>query len=100
MNVSTLCPVQLGGGGARLHSRIGCPCRPPVYDDPSLLLATPHSLPPPSSSSDSMDAVFFPDRPTIVITNDDGIDAPGLRSLVHVLLSTGLHNIQVRAPDS
>ncbi|KAI4368344.1 hypothetical protein MLD38_016912 [Melastoma candidum] len=47
-----------------------------------------------------MDAVFFPDRPTIVITNDDGIDAPGLRSLVHVLLSTGLHNIQVRAPDS
>ncbi|KAI4373952.1 hypothetical protein MLD38_012009 [Melastoma candidum] len=47
-----------------------------------------------------MDAVFYPDRPTILITNDDGIDAPGLRSLVHVLLSTSLYNIQVCAPDS
>ncbi|KAB1223342.1 5'-nucleotidase SurE [Morella rubra] len=39
-------------------------------------------------------------RPTIMVTNDDGIDAPGLRSLFRVLVSTDLFNIQVCAPDS
>ncbi|XP_031739233.1 uncharacterized protein LOC101206491 isoform X2 [Cucumis sativus] len=39
-------------------------------------------------------------RPTIMVTNDDGIDAPGLRSLVRVLVSTQLYNVQVCAPDS
>ncbi|KAB1214196.1 5'-nucleotidase SurE [Morella rubra] len=39
-------------------------------------------------------------RPTIMVTNDDGIDAPGLRSLVRVLVSTDRYNIQVCAPDS
>ncbi|GAB2266638.1 hypothetical protein Dimus_037909 [Dionaea muscipula] len=39
-------------------------------------------------------------RPTIMVTNDDGIDAPGLRSLVRVLVSTSLYNVLVCAPDS
>ena len=39
-------------------------------------------------------------RPTIMITNDDGIDAPGIRALVRVLVSTKLYNVQVCAPDS
>lgn len=39
-------------------------------------------------------------RPTIMVNNDDGIDAPGLRSLVRVLVSTNLFNVRVCAPDS
>ena len=39
-------------------------------------------------------------RPTIMVTNDDGIDAPGLRALVHVLVSTDSYDVQVCAPDS
>ncbi|KAK7270585.1 hypothetical protein RIF29_23828 [Crotalaria pallida] len=39
-------------------------------------------------------------RATIMITNDDGIDAAGLRALVHVLVSTDLYHVQVCAPDS
>ncbi|TKY71177.1 5'-nucleotidase SurE [Spatholobus suberectus] len=39
-------------------------------------------------------------RVTILITNDDGIDAPGLRALVQSLVSTNLFNVQVCAPDS
>ncbi|GAB2217631.1 hypothetical protein Droror1_Dr00000833 [Drosera rotundifolia] len=38
--------------------------------------------------------------PTILVTNDDGIDAPGLRSLVRVLVSSSLYNVLVCAPDS
>ncbi|KAK9288739.1 hypothetical protein L1049_017203 [Liquidambar formosana] len=39
-------------------------------------------------------------RPTIMVTNDDGIDAPGLRALVHVLVSTNRYEVLVCAPDS
>ncbi|KAH7843452.1 hypothetical protein Vadar_016793 [Vaccinium darrowii] len=39
-------------------------------------------------------------RPTIMVTNDDGIDAPGLQALVRVLVSTGRYEVQVCAPDS
>lgn len=35
-----------------------------------------------------------------MVTNDDGIDAPGLRSLVRVLDSSNLFNVLVCAPDS
>ncbi|KAK1592667.1 hypothetical protein Q3G72_028551 [Acer saccharum] len=38
-------------------------------------------------------------RPTIMVTNDDGIGAPGLRALVHVLVSTHHFNVLVCAPD-
>ncbi|RVX22300.1 5'-nucleotidase SurE [Vitis vinifera] len=40
------------------------------------------------------------DRPKIMVTNDDGIDAPGLRALVQVLVSTNLYEVLVCAPDS
>lgn len=40
------------------------------------------------------------EKPTIMVTNDDGIDAPGLRSLVRVLLATKLYVVHVCAPDS
>ncbi|PON80084.1 Survival protein SurE-like phosphatase/nucleotidase [Parasponia andersonii] len=39
-------------------------------------------------------------RPTILVTNDDGIDAPGLRALVRVLVSADRYIVQVCAPDS
>ncbi|XP_060215398.1 uncharacterized protein LOC132642148 [Lycium barbarum] len=39
-------------------------------------------------------------KPSVMITNDDGIDAPGLRSLVQVLVSSNLFNVLVCAPDS
>ncbi|KAM7280110.1 hypothetical protein ACFE04_007244 [Oxalis oulophora] len=39
-------------------------------------------------------------KPTVMITNDDGIDAPGLRALVRLLVSSRLFNIFVCAPDS
>ncbi|XP_057958241.1 uncharacterized protein LOC131151076 isoform X2 [Malania oleifera] len=39
-------------------------------------------------------------RPTIMVTNDDGIDAPGLQALVRVLVSTNRYNVLVCAPDS
>ncbi|GAB4843405.1 hypothetical protein Ancab_013367 [Ancistrocladus abbreviatus] len=39
-------------------------------------------------------------RPTIMVTNDDGIDAPGLRALVSVLVSTNRYDVRVCAPDS
>ncbi|XP_050372486.1 uncharacterized protein LOC126790334 [Argentina anserina] len=40
------------------------------------------------------------DKPTVMVTNDDGIEGPGLLSLVHVLVSTNLYNVLVCAPDS
>ncbi|XP_031488250.1 uncharacterized protein LOC116256150 [Nymphaea colorata] len=39
-------------------------------------------------------------RPLILVTNDDGIFAPGLRALVHALVSTGRYHVNVCAPDS
>ncbi|RWR73741.1 Survival protein SurE-like protein phosphatase/nucleotidase [Cinnamomum micranthum f. kanehirae] len=39
-------------------------------------------------------------RPRVMVTNDDGIDAPGLRALVRVLVSTDLYTVLVSAPHS
>lgn len=39
-------------------------------------------------------------RPTVMVTNDDGIDAPGLRALVRVLVAANRFNVLVCAPDS
>ncbi|XP_055813512.1 uncharacterized protein LOC129883001 isoform X2 [Solanum dulcamara] len=48
-----------------------------------------------------MEANFIAgDRPTVMVTNDDGIDAPGLRALVSVLVSTNRFHVLVCAPDS
>ncbi|OWM69828.1 hypothetical protein CDL15_Pgr025677 [Punica granatum] len=40
------------------------------------------------------------DRPAILVTNDDGIDAPGLQALVRVLVSINRYSVLVCAPDS
>ncbi|KAK1414824.1 hypothetical protein QVD17_30583 [Tagetes erecta] len=40
------------------------------------------------------------ERATIMVTNDDGIDAPGLQALVRVLVSTDRYRVWVCAPDS
>lgn len=40
------------------------------------------------------------EQATIMITNDDGIDAPGLQALVNVLISTNRYRVWVCAPDS
>ncbi|POO02181.1 Survival protein SurE-like phosphatase/nucleotidase [Trema orientale] len=37
---------------------------------------------------------------TILVTNDDGIDAPGLRALVQALISSGHYVVQVCAPET
>ncbi|KAK2974028.1 hypothetical protein RJ640_011393, partial [Escallonia rubra] len=39
-------------------------------------------------------------RPTIMVTNDDGIDAPGLQALVRVLVAANRYDVFVCAPDS
>ncbi|OAY81847.1 5'-nucleotidase SurE [Ananas comosus] len=38
--------------------------------------------------------------PTVLITNDDGIDAPGLRFLADLLVAAGRYRVLVCAPDS
>ncbi|KAL8508206.1 hypothetical protein ACS0TY_018699 [Phlomoides rotata] len=40
------------------------------------------------------------DLPTVMVTNDDGIDAPGIRALVRVLVSSNRFRVLVCAPDS
>ncbi|CAI0559534.1 unnamed protein product [Linum tenue] len=59
------------------------------------------SLVPPSRSR-MENSVSISDHhlPTVMITNDDGIDAPGLRSLVRVLVSSRRFHVLVCAPDS
>ncbi|KAH6808874.1 Survival protein SurE-like phosphatase/nucleotidase [Perilla frutescens var. frutescens] len=39
------------------------------------------------------------DRPTVMVTNDDGIDAPGLRALVRALVASDRFHVFVCAPD-
>eukprot|EP00249_Psilotum_nudum_P009547 c22006_g2_i1 orf=244-1059(+) len=40
------------------------------------------------------------ERPIVLVTNDDGIRAPGLRALVQALINAGRCNVHVCAPDS
>ncbi|XP_004241052.1 uncharacterized protein [Solanum lycopersicum] len=40
------------------------------------------------------------DKPMVMVTNDDGINAPGLRAIVRALVSTNLFHVLVFAPDS
>ncbi|KAG2321812.1 hypothetical protein Bca52824_015025 [Brassica carinata] len=39
-------------------------------------------------------------RPIVLVTNGDGIDSPGLVSLVEALVSQGLYNVHVCAPQT
>ncbi|XVF63120.1 hypothetical protein PTKIN_Ptkin09bG0063300 [Pterospermum kingtungense] len=42
----------------------------------------------------------YDEKPTVMVTNDDGIDAAGLRALVRVLVSSNSFRVLVCAPDS
>ncbi|XP_048440340.1 5'-nucleotidase SurE-like isoform X2 [Pyrus x bretschneideri] len=44
--------------------------------------------------------VISGDKPTVMVTNDDGIEGPGILALVQVLVSTHRYNVLVCAPDS
>ncbi|GKV19598.1 hypothetical protein SLEP1_g29833 [Rubroshorea leprosula] len=50
--------------------------------------------------ANSIDVNASDQFPTILVTNDDGIDAPGLRSLVRVLVSANRYRVLVCAPGS
>jgi 5'-nucleotidase len=39
-------------------------------------------------------------QPVVLVTNDDGIDAPGLRFLVDQLVAQGRYRVLVSAPDT
>lgn len=56
----------------------------------------------PSSQSQSEVAgnIKAPDLPVVLITNDDGIGAPGLRALVAALVDGGRCDVHICAPDS
>ena len=41
-----------------------------------------------------------PERPTVLVSNDDGIDAPGLRALLVALHTADFARVLVCAPDS
>ncbi|THU68347.1 hypothetical protein C4D60_Mb08t02960 [Musa balbisiana] len=48
-----------------------------------------------------MDGMAIADpRPSLMVTNDDGIDAPGLRFLVDLLVAADRYRVLVCAPDS
>ncbi|XWS13634.1 hypothetical protein CRYUN_Cryun36dG0054400 [Craigia yunnanensis] len=46
-----------------------------------------------------IDSNSYGERPTILVTNDDGINALGLKALVNVLVSTHQFNVLVCAPQ-
>ncbi|XVF38214.1 hypothetical protein REPUB_Repub20aG0081300 [Reevesia pubescens] len=48
---------------------------------------------------ENFDPNSYGQRPTILVTNDDGIDALGLKGLVSVLVSTNQFNVFVCAPQ-
>ncbi|KAF3450590.1 hypothetical protein FNV43_RR06679 [Rhamnella rubrinervis] len=56
----------------------------------------------PSSSTSAADAVDDIDtsKPIILLTNGDGIDSPGLTFLAEALVSQGIYNVHVCAPQS
>ncbi|KAG7589922.1 Survival protein SurE-like phosphatase/nucleotidase [Arabidopsis suecica] len=57
------------------------------------------------STSDSVDVAAVEEeiddsRPIVLVTNGDGIDSPGLVSLVEALVFEGLYNVHVCAPQT
>ncbi|KFK41715.1 hypothetical protein AALP_AA2G164000 [Arabis alpina] len=57
------------------------------------------------STSDSVDVVAATEeidesKPIVLVTNGDGIDSPGLVSLVEALVLEGLYNVHVCAPQT
>lgn len=56
----------------------------------------------PSSSTSVSDAAeaIESSKPTLLVTNGDGIESPGLVYLVEALVRDGLYNVHVCAPQS
>ncbi|KAL0701600.1 hypothetical protein Bca4012_057722 [Brassica carinata] len=55
---------------------------------------------PPSTSVAAKEEIDDDSRPIVLVTNGDGIDSPGLVSLVEALVSQGLYNVHVCAPQT
>lgn len=74
-----------------------------VGDGDQSNVASDNSTEPSSSSSSAAAAAAADDsssKPIVLVTNGDGIDSPGLTSLVDALVSQGLCNVHVCAPQS
>ena len=54
---------------------------------------------PTTSAAEAVD-VDDGSKPIVLVTNGDGIDSPGLTSLVEALVSQGLYHVHVCAPQS
>ena len=53
-----------------------------------------------SARMDSTAAAAAAQAPVLLVTNDDGIDAPGLRFLVDQLVAARRYRVLVCAPDT
>ncbi|CAM6089281.1 unnamed protein product [Calypogeia fissa] len=61
----------------------------------------PQEKPPVAQSQNEVaEIIKGPDLPVVLITNDDGIGAPGLRALVSALVEGGRCDVHICAPDS
>lgn len=58
------------------------------------------SQPQEEESEDVVHVNHEDNRPVVLVTNDDGVDAAGLRALVEALVDGGRCNVYVCAPDS
>lgn len=74
---------------ALLRKKLGGEQSKDVSDDPK----EPTS---PSSDDKAENSL----KPIVLVTNGDGIDAPGLTCLVEALVSNGLYDVHVCAPQS
>ncbi|CAN7130172.1 unnamed protein product [Brassica rapa subsp. narinosa] len=54
----------------------------------------------PSTSVAAKEEIDEDSRPIVLVTNGDGIDSPGLLSLVEALVNGGLYNVHVCAPQT
>ncbi|KAF4398173.1 hypothetical protein G4B88_019894 [Cannabis sativa] len=68
--------------------------------EPAADSTQPSSSIAPPADADSVDADVDSSKPIVLVTNGDGIDAPGLTCLVEALVSQGLYSVHVCAPQS
>lgn len=88
--VSNLQQVLSGRKPTAANGNDGVSSKPDVSDD--------DSGQPSSSSNEPADDNGS--KPIILVTNSDGIESPGLSYLVKALVSEGIYNVNVIAPQS
>ena len=71
---------------------------PPLNRARPPLLCPPRSARPPTRTLTHFPTMPPPRRPSVLVTNDDGIHAPGLRALVAALAGAGL-DVFVASPS-